>query len=319
MKRLSIGLLGSLLAFVLLFELFPRTDLVVSSWFFRPPPLLTGDVLGPLDYLERRPDVAKWGRENRPTWNAEQLARWHYWQFGRLQGTPGFQGAEPVWERPGVPPWNGMIDPRHPRMVDWIGAGFHINEMLWSRAVYEVFIWVPRVILFVLCTALITSFLAGVPALIARRRQIAFLILAFVIGPGLLIDATLKEHSGRARPWAVQEFGGEQRFTPALRISDQCTDNCSFPSGHAAAGFAVSAFGLVVRGRWRRRWFAAGIALGTASGAVRIMQGGHFLSDVVFSFYFTALGILVAALLFRVLRIPVGSPMYRSSHQTSPP
>jgi lipid A 4'-phosphatase len=36
----------------------------------------------------------------------------------------------------------------------------------------------------------------------------------------------------------------------------------------------------------RRRYFSIGIFLGTVIGLVRMMQGKHFLSDVVFSFFF---------------------------------
>jgi lipid A 4'-phosphatase len=67
--------------------------------------------------------------------------------------------------------------------------------------------------------------------------------------------------------------------------SDQCQRNCSFPSGHAALGFFFVAIGFVV-GRHRGRWMRAGVALGTMLGCVRIVQGGHFLSDVVFAFCF---------------------------------
>ena len=39
------------------------------------------------------------------------------------------------------------------------------------------------------------------------------------------------------------------------------------------------------RREWRRRWFLIGLVSGAVIGAGRIMQGGHFLSDVIFAFY----------------------------------
>jgi lipid A 4'-phosphatase len=36
---------------------------------------------------------------------------------------------------------------------------------------------------------------------------------------------------------------------------------------------------------WRRRWTLIGLTAGALVGLGRIMQGGHYLSDVVFSFY----------------------------------
>ena len=34
----------------------------------------------------------------------------------------------------------------------------------------------------------------------------------------------------------------------------------------------------------RRRWWFTGLLLGGMVGVVRIMQGGHFLSDILFAF-----------------------------------
>ena len=41
---------------------------------------------------------------------------------------------------------------------------------------------------------------------------------------------------------------------------------------------------LVVRREWQKRVFWSGVALGGLLGIVRIVQGGHFTSDVIFSF-----------------------------------
>jgi lipid A 4'-phosphatase len=115
-------------------------------------------------------------------------------------------------------------------------------------------------------------------------RAAAFLLLSLALGPGLLVNAVLKDHWGRARPAQVTEFAGSQHFTPALIPADQCARNCSFPAGHPAIGFYLVSFAFLL-GNPRRRRVAecAAIAAGALIGVVRMAQGGHFLSDVVFS------------------------------------
>ncbi len=114
-------------------------------------------------------------------------------------------------------------------------------------------------------------------------RRIGALGLVLLLGVGLLVNGGLKEHWGRARPKAVIDLGGSAPYAPALRTSDACDHNCSFVSGHAATGFAAMALGCLGAPRTRRRWLCAGLALGLLVGAGRVLQGGHFVSDVLFA------------------------------------
>jgi lipid A 4'-phosphatase len=108
-----------------------------------------------------------------------------------------------------------------------------------------------------------------------------FLLLALLLGPGLLVNTVFKEEWGRARPREVVEFGGSQEFSGAFVISNQCATNCSFVSGHAAMGFYLLALAWVLR----RYWLWLGLLLGSVVGLGRLLQGGHFLSDVIFAFW----------------------------------
>jgi lipid A 4'-phosphatase len=114
------------------------------------------------------------------------------------------------------------------------------------------------------------------------RYRAALLLALLVVGDGLLVNAVLKSHWGRARPSQVSEFGGSARFTPAWQPTDQCQRNCSFVSGHAAAAFSLMALGAMGSAKRRRRWLVLGAAAGLLAGLARISQGGHFASDVVF-------------------------------------
>ncbi len=140
-------------------------------------------------------------------------------------------------------------------------------------------------------------FLGRSVPLVASNRVIVFLLFALAIGPGMIVNGVLKEYWGRARPYQVSEFGGNRRFTAAFVVSDQCPSNCSFVSGDASLGYFGLAFFFVTR---RRKAFiaGAGILAGSLFGLVRMAQGAHFLSDVIFSGVFTFLAAWLLYFLF---------------------
>ena len=137
--------------------------------------------------------------------------------------------------------------------------------------------------------------LAGLAAAFRRKavagitpRMALFVVASLALGPGLVVNTLFKDHWGRARPSTIAEFvqpqqAGALRYTPPLLPTDQCPDNCSFPSGHAALGFWTVSLALLAPPRRRRAALAAAIGFGLLMGLVRIAQGGHFLSDVAFS------------------------------------
>jgi lipid A 4'-phosphatase len=175
-----------------------------------------------------------------------------------------------------------------PRIDLWVSgqffeaaAGKFQTGALWAQVLYRGTDWISTLVSLVI--VLIFAFAWRVPRRAARRthRKAGFLLLSFLLGPGLLVNEGFKEHWGRARPRDVQEFQGTQLFTPAIRPSAQCDTNCSFVSGHAAIGFAPLSLAWVTR--WRLGWVLLGVVAGGAVGLARIAMGGHFLSDVVFS------------------------------------
>ena len=116
------------------------------------------------------------------------------------------------------------------------------------------------------------------------RKALVFLVVSMAVAPGLLANSLLKDHWGRARPVQVEAFGGPHRFTPAPLPAAECDGNCSFVSGHAALGFSLVGFALLLpAGRTRRSSIAVAIGFGALVGLGRIAQGAHFLSDVVFA------------------------------------
>lgn len=161
--------------------------------------------------------------------------------------------------------------------------GFYLGQEWWPQFFYHLLGHATFKLLAVFGALLAMVFLSGRHGRPWRWR-IVYLLIVLLLGPGLLVNVLLKDHWGRARPNQVIEFGGTSRFTPALVPSRECRRNCAFVSGHAALGFYPLSLGFVFP-RWRRFWLAGGLGLGGVAGYFRILQGAHFLSDVVFAFF----------------------------------
>ncbi len=114
------------------------------------------------------------------------------------------------------------------------------------------------------------------------RMQLAFLVLAGTLGPGLVVNLVFKDNWQRARPYQVQQFGGSQQFTRAAVITDQCDNNCSFVSGHVACGFFLASL-MLLQPRRRVLWAGIGITAGLLIGFARMADVAHWLSDVLWA------------------------------------
>ncbi len=111
-------------------------------------------------------------------------------------------------------------------------------------------------------------------------RHLVLLLLLLALFPGLLVNTILKPQIGRARPIEIIQFGGEHQFTPAFVRSNQ--GGHSFSSGHAASAAYLVAVAVVLFGS-KSPWVALALVYALLIGVVRIIAGGHFLSDVLVS------------------------------------
>lgn len=115
-------------------------------------------------------------------------------------------------------------------------------------------------------------------------------LLVIVLASGLFVHVVLKDNFGRPRPSMVREFKGLKTFVPIYVKSDGCYKNCSFPSGHAAAAFNVSLLGYYFAYPYNIIIFSFSFFMSLLVGGSRILQGGHFTSDILVSgaiVYFT--------------------------------
>jgi membrane-associated PAP2 superfamily phosphatase len=130
-----------------------------------------------------------------------------------------------------------------------------------------------------------------------------FLVLLLALGPGLVVNAVLKEHWGRPRPREIMQFDGSRQFQQPWQPAIDGSKGRSFPSGHASAAFYMTAPFFIYR---RKRpllakcWLAGGMIFGLLMSFARITQGGHFLSDTIWAWGIVHLvAIILAALLLK--------------------
>ncbi len=137
-----------------------------------------------------------------------------------------------------------------------------------------------------LCGAALVAFIASWLGAAPKRwrKPCLVIILSVVIGPGLLVNGILKPYWGRSRPVDLVEFGGNKPYQDVWTKS--CCGGRSFPCGHCAIGFSLSS--IVALTPYHPVVGSLGLVFGLVYGSIlsvaRLAQGGHFLSDVLWSF-----------------------------------
>ena len=172
------------------------------------------------------------------------------------------------------------------------GQWFGRQGILWTirNFYYDFSILVPVLLLVLLVLSFIKR--TQVP-----RKVYGFFVALAIIAPIGLVNMVLKEYWGRARPSNVVEFGGDKLFTPAQIFPvDQCDHNCSFVSGEGSGCFMLLLLALTMFGGTAKRDVAI-CALILPMGFLRVVAGGHFLSDVLGSF------LVVAFCFFALLKV----------------
>jgi membrane-associated PAP2 superfamily phosphatase len=124
------------------------------------------------------------------------------------------------------------------------------------------------------------------PQLQPARPLFLFASLALALAPFSV--TVLKYFSMRHCPWSLDLYGG---FAPHIGLFESypggyVAGRC-FPAGHASTGFALFTFHFLGRALGNaslaRAGFAAGMGAGLVLGLVRVMQGAHFLTHVLWA------------------------------------
>jgi membrane-associated phospholipid phosphatase len=98
----------------------------------------------------------------------------------------------------------------------------------------------------------------------------------------------------------VTTLGGDMAFKPWWDPRGACQANCSFVSGETSSAVWLAAPALLVPVPWRQAVLGGVAVYACAIAFMRLLLGGHFLSDVIFAAILTGLVIwTVHGLLFR--------------------
>jgi membrane-associated PAP2 superfamily phosphatase len=165
----------------------------------------------------------------------------------------------------------------------------------------------------------------GARAVWAHRRGFGLKHLAVgIIGTVCIIVAVgaLKKITGIDCPWSIDEFGGSMPFIPMqevvrLAFDGQVGQGRCFPAGHSTGGLFLLAWAVAFYDTSRRAsaWLiAAGMLLGLLMGLVRMTQGAHFLSHVIWAMWSSA---FFAYLLWVVFLPPSGSALDKRNEITA--
>ena len=155
--------------------------------------------------------------------------------------------------------------------------------------------------------------------MLISARAVIFLLSTLVIGPGLIVNVTLKDYFPRSRPIDVPQFNGDERFTPWWDPRGGCPKNCSAVAGEASGAFWTLAPAVLAPPQWRPFAYAGALVFGAAVGGLRIAFGGHFFTDVVFAGVLMFLLIwIVHGLLYRWRTRPSDEALERALERFSP-
>ncbi|MDI9348959.1 MAG: phosphatase PAP2 family protein [Candidatus Symbiobacter sp.] len=210
-------------------------------------------------------------------------------------------GRVSVWDDPGRfgKIWLGVLGAMFllflcfPKLDLGVARQLYLGDRKFWLSEQPLAVFIHENVEWLLWVALATLAVIGLARVMLKRakwseigRQGVMAAVAALVGPGLVANALFKDMWGRARPLQLFEFGGQLKFTPPLVWSDQCSSNCSFVGGDAALGFWLFIFAFMAVSTWRRALFWLAVAVGGILGLVRIGQGAHFLSDILFSAWF---------------------------------
>ena len=111
-------------------------------------------------------------------------------------------------------------------------------------------------------------------------KDLIFLWITGTVNLLIIVNIFLKNNWGRARPGDIYQLGGKENFSPWYQISNACDTNCSFVSGDAGVGFSLIAIYFLTK---KEIFFWLSMLFGFSLGLIRIMEGGHFVSDILMS------------------------------------
>jgi membrane-associated phospholipid phosphatase len=158
---------------------------------------------------------------------------------------------------------------------------FGLSQQPFWATLRTVFQDIPAVAAVALVVVLIRDLTSGLRWEAARVRFVGVALATLALGPGLLVNALLKNNWGRPRPHMTDLFGGDWPFVPAGEWSQFCPRNCSFISGEASSIFWLACLVPLLPSRLRPAALALALGLAAFASGLRVAFGAHYVSDVV--------------------------------------
>jgi membrane-associated PAP2 superfamily phosphatase len=146
------------------------------------------------------------------------------------------------------------------------------------------------------------------------------LVLFFtcLIGPGIIVNGLLKPYWGRPRPSEIIEFSGDWSYRKPWEPG-VAGKGKSFTCGHCSFAFAtvssIAFFPFYPMAATTGAILGAGY--GTLMSVARIAQGGHFLTDAIWSAIIVFS--IIALLYFNIFRVPKWAGFYKYSNPPPQP
>jgi membrane-associated PAP2 superfamily phosphatase len=125
--------------------------------------------------------------------------------------------------------------------------------------------------------------------MLMRPTVAVFLLVSYALGPGLVTNGILKPVWSRARPVSIEQFGGQEHFSPWWEPGGDCDRNCSFVSGDASSLTWLLAPASVAPPAIKPFAFAGAAVIAASLSGMRVVFGRHFFTDVVFGVVVTIL------------------------------
>ena len=144
-------------------------------------------------------------------------------------------------------------------------------------------IFIPLIILYLMVLPIISIFLPIEKFYFnfkLKSKEVWFIFGSVFFNLLIFVNLILKNMWGRARPNDILQLGGKESFSPWFELSNACNTNCSFVSGDAAVGFSLIILFFITK---NKIFFWGSLVAGLSIGLIRILEGGHFFSDVIMS------------------------------------
>ena len=162
-------------------------------------------------------------------------------------------------------------------------------------------ILLPILLIYVFILPIVLKFLPLQKIYFDYRFSVSEIIFIWVSGAItmlLIVNVILKNMWGRVRPNDISYFDGVYNFTPWYKISNTCASNCSFVSGDSSVGFLLIIFYFLTK---KNTYLYLGLIFGSVLGFIRIIAGGHFFSDIIFSQIVVTITTLACFILYKKL------------------